>query len=143
MTTKTAPATAGPSTAGATARPRAGGGKRRAASPARGKPTARAGKPSAPPGSVVAAVHNELRDLKITASRSVRAGIALAMARELDNSENTASGKASCGRVLDSVMSELRLDARRRRESQRPKTEPAKDGVVDLRERRAARRSGT
>lgn len=95
--------------------------------------------------SVVTSVRHELRELESTKpgiSKGSLAATALAMARELDTLDNTASGMASCARVLESTMAELRLTARRHKPAA-PTTPETKDRVADLSERRAARRAGT
>jgi hypothetical protein len=96
--------------------------------------------------SVVLATRRELRELDVRKpgiAKSALAATALAMARELDDQENTASGMAACARVFDSTMAALRLQAREARE--RPTEPPPKesDGVADLTARIASRRSGS
>lgn len=97
--------------------------------------------------SVVLAVKRDLRELERRSpgiSKSGLAAGALAMARELDDPENTASGKASCMRQLDAVLAELRLTARRAQPHDPKPNVPTEtpDGLDEITARRAARRAG-
>lgn len=99
--------------------------------------------------SAVLAVRRELKtldELKPGVSKSATAAVAQAMARELDDCGNTASGMAACARVLDSTMAELRLEARRHRDPERPADpKPPKDpedNVARIADRAARRRAG-
>lgn len=96
--------------------------------------------------SVVLAVRRDLRELeqvKAGISRGGLAAAALALAREIDDAGNTASGIASCVARLDELLAELRLMARRAGPVTNTPTETPRDGLDELNSRRAARRSGT
>lgn len=64
---------------------------------------------------------------------SALAGLALAMAREVDDPHNSATSKSMCGRVLQDALTQLR--------ELTPKKQ-AKDGLDDLSNRRAKRLAG-
>lgn len=105
---------------------------------------------AAPKMTVVLATRRDLRALAKTSpeiATSALAAAALALAREIDGDDASASGKASCARELRAVMSELRdralkdtLRELRARASERPKEAEA-DGVTQLASRRSTRRA--
>lgn len=96
--------------------------------------------------SVVRAVRADLRKLEERSpgvSKTALAATALAMARELDDHENPASGKAACALRLTLAMGEIRLSVLQAR-AQPAEVEPEKeDGVDQLAAKRAARLAET
>lgn len=84
--------------------------------------------------SVVAAVKRDLAGMGPRVADSGLAASALALAREIDKAKNSATSKSMCAKTLIETLDRLRAQA--------PSTREA-DGVDDLRERRAGRRSAS
>jgi pyruvate/2-oxoglutarate dehydrogenase complex dihydrolipoamide acyltransferase (E2) component len=78
---------------------------------------------------VVAAVKRDLADMGAV-GRSALAASALALARELDNPENSATSKSMCAKALIETMDRLRAQAPPKKEN---------DRLDELAARRAAR----
>lgn len=82
-------------------------------------------------GPVVKALEQDLKALRDPSlASSALAGVALAMARELDDESNSATSKSMCARALLDALERLRELAPEREEG---------DGLDDLAARRAAR----
>jgi hypothetical protein len=105
--------------------------------------------------SVPAATDRDIRSIARENKELGRGGLAaaaLALAREIDDPETSASAKASCVRQLRATLDELRQAATREKleqlkrsaKSEPPaeKTPEPEDRVVDIRNRRKARRAG-
>jgi RNA 3'-terminal phosphate cyclase len=95
----------------------------------------RPSEPSAPAGTVVAAVQRDLAALRQVDAKladSALAATALELAKQLDEGENSATSKSMCARTLQEIMKELRALAPAEREA---------DGIDDLAARRASRRT--
>lgn len=124
-------------TAAATAAATAKKAAAKSAAPPKKKPAAR--KPATPKpavGAVLAGVNREIATLKKLdkdLANGALAATAQALAREIDNADNSSTSKATCARALADTLTALRAMA--------PKSRP-KDGVDELHDRRVARRAG-
>jgi hypothetical protein len=88
------------------------------------------------PTPTAAAVRAELRDLgqrKTGIKDSAHAALAIAMAKRIDDPDTSASSAASCGRVLNDAMNELRALA--------PEKTDTKDGLDHILDAAAQRRA--
>lgn len=82
---------------------------------------------------VEAAEHDlaKLREVSPELADSAMAATALALAREIDDDDNSATSKSMCARALVDIFEQLRALA--------PEREEKEDRLVDLATRRAAR----